>query len=117
MDKTPLRVSIIETAARSNYLYGSLLNALSDEIELVSVWERSKDSTQALSQSLGVPGYTDLDQLMHETAPEIGSVSVNYHANGEVGLMAVEAGLPDFIGKCCPDDSEWTHGSYQGRLD
>jgi hypothetical protein len=24
MDKTPLRVSIIETAARSNYLYGPL---------------------------------------------------------------------------------------------
>ena len=30
---------------------------------------------------------------MRETAPEIGVVSVNYHANGEVGLMAVEAGL------------------------
>ena len=93
MDKTPLRVSIIGTSARSNYLYGPLLSALPDEIEPVSVWGRSKDSTQALSQSLGVPGYTDLDQLMRETAPEIGIVSVNYHANGEVGLMAVEAGL------------------------
>jgi hypothetical protein len=31
--------------------------------------------------------------------------------------MAVEAGLPDFIGECCLDDGEWTHGPYQGRLD
>jgi predicted dehydrogenase len=30
---------------------------------------------------------------MRETAPEVGIVSVNYHANGEVGLMAVQAGL------------------------
>ena len=30
---------------------------------------------------------------MRETAPEIGIVVVGYHANGEVGLMAVEAGL------------------------
>ena len=93
MDKTPLRVSIIGTAARSNYLYGPLVKALPDEIELVSVWGRSKNSTRALSQSLGVPGYTDLDQLIRETAPQIGIVSVNYHANGEVGLMVVEAGL------------------------
>ena len=39
------------------------------------------------------PGYTDLDRLVRETAPEIGIVSVNYRANGQVGLMAVEAGL------------------------
>jgi predicted dehydrogenase len=30
---------------------------------------------------------------MRETAPQIGIVSVNYSANGEVGLMAVEHGL------------------------
>jgi predicted dehydrogenase len=30
---------------------------------------------------------------MRETAPDIGIVCVNYHANGEVGLMAVQAGL------------------------
>ena len=57
------------------------------------MWGRSEDSTKKLSESLGVPGYTDLDQLLRETAPEIGVGSVNYHANGEVGLMAVEAGL------------------------
>ncbi len=40
-----------------------------------------------------MPWYTDLAQLVRETAPEIGVVSVAYGANGQVGLMAVEAGL------------------------
>jgi predicted dehydrogenase len=91
--KTPLRVAIIGTAKRSDYLYGPIIQALPEEVELVSVWGRSQDSTQRLSDSLAVPGYTDLEKLVRETAPQIGIVSVNYHANGEVGLMAVEAGL------------------------
>jgi predicted dehydrogenase len=91
--KSPLRVAIIGTAKRSDYLYGPLIKALPDEVKLVSVWGRSATSTKWLSNSLGVPGYTDLAALIRETAPEIGVVSVNYHANGEVGLMAVQAGL------------------------
>jgi predicted dehydrogenase len=91
--KTPLRVAIIGTAKRSDYLYGPIIQALPEEVELVSVWGRSQDSTQRLSDSLAVPGYTDLEKLVNETAPQIGIVSVNYHANGEVGLMAIEAGL------------------------
>jgi predicted dehydrogenase len=93
MTKQPLRIAIIGTAKRSDYLYGPLIQALPEEVELVSVWGRSDDSVKTLSDSLGVPGYTDLDRLVRETAPQIGVVSVNYHANGEVGLMAVEAGL------------------------
>jgi len=92
-EKDPLRVAIIGTAKRSDCLYGPIIKALSDEAELVSVWGRSKDSTQWLSESLAIPGYTDIELLIRETAPQIGIVSVNYNANGEVGLMAVEAGL------------------------
>ena len=87
-----LRVAIIGTASRSNYLYGPLLKAMSG-VELVAVWGRSQDSAQRLGTSLEVPFYTDLDRLMRETAPEIGIVSVSYGANGQVGLMAVEHGL------------------------
>ena len=88
----PLRVAIIGTASRSDYLYGPLLKAMSG-VELVAVWGRSQDSAQRLGTSLEVPFYTDLDRLMRETAPEIGIVSVSYGANGQVGLMAVEHGL------------------------
>ncbi|MCL4543467.1 MAG: Gfo/Idh/MocA family oxidoreductase [Chloroflexi bacterium] len=89
----PLRVAIIGTAARSDYLYGPLVKALSQEVELVAVWGRSEASALRLGASLGVPHFTSLAQLISNTAPEIGIVSVTASANGEVGLMAVEHGL------------------------
>ncbi|HSM58888.1 MAG TPA: Gfo/Idh/MocA family oxidoreductase [Candidatus Sulfomarinibacteraceae bacterium] len=91
-DLSPIRVAIVGTGSRSDYLYGPLLDALAD-VELVSVWGRSESSVRALGESLGVPWFTDLERLVRETEPAVGIVSVNYWANGEVGLMAVEAGL------------------------
>jgi predicted dehydrogenase len=90
---TPLRVAIIGTGKRSDYLYGPILSALPDDFQLVSVWGRSPESAHRIGDNLGVPWYTDMVKLVRETAPEIGIVSVNYSANGEVGLMAVESGL------------------------
>ncbi len=93
MSTKPIRVAIIGTAKRSSYLYGPLVNALPGEVELVAVWGRSPDKAAALGVELGAPAYTDLEKLVRETAPQIGIVSVSYPANGEVGRMAVEAGL------------------------
>jgi predicted dehydrogenase len=89
----PLRTAIIGTGKRSDYLYGPIAREMTDDTELVSVWGRSEASAKKLGERLGVPAYTDLDRLIRETEPEIGIVSVNYGANGEVGLMAVEHGL------------------------
>jgi predicted dehydrogenase len=91
--KQPLRVAIIGTSGRSDYLYGPLIRALPDEVLLTSVWGRTADSARRLGQSLGVPWYTSLDRLIRETGPSVGVVSVAYQANGQVGLMAVEHGL------------------------
>jgi predicted dehydrogenase len=91
--KRPLRLALIGTARRSHYVHGRIVRALPEEVELVSVWGRSSDSARRLGESLGAPWYTNLAQLVSETAPEIAIVSVAYHANGEVGLMAVEHGL------------------------
>jgi predicted dehydrogenase len=88
----PIRIAIIGTAKRSDYLYGPLLKAL-PEVALVSVWGRSEESARKLGESLGVPHFSNLDKLIRETAPAAGIVSVAYGANGEVGLMAGEAGL------------------------
>ncbi|MEN4042848.1 MAG: Gfo/Idh/MocA family oxidoreductase [Anaerolineaceae bacterium] len=93
MTTSPLRVAIIGTARRSDYLYGPILAAMPQEVELVSVWGRREQAARQLGERLGAPWYTDLERLVRETAPEIGIVSVAYGANGEVGLMAVEAGL------------------------
>jgi len=91
----PLRVAIIGTSARSDYLYGPIVEGLQGrgEVELVAVWGRREEPARQLGQSLGAPWYTDLDRLVRETAPAIAIVSVAYAANGAVGLMAVEHGL------------------------
>src|SRR5258707_11859704 len=88
----PVRVAIIGTAARSDYFFGPILRALPG-VGLVSVWGRSAESARKLGESLGVPWYTDLAQLIRHTSPQIGVVSVAYSANGKAGLMAVEHGL------------------------
>ena len=74
MAKKVIRVAIIGTAKRSDYLYGPLLKAMSDQVELVSVWGRSEESAKQLGESLGVPWFTDLEKLVRETQPEIGIV-------------------------------------------
>ena len=89
----PIRVAIIGTAKRSDYLYGPLIKAMPEQAELVAVWGRSQEPARKLGESLEVPWYTDLDKLVRETAAEIGIVSVAYGANGMVGLLAVECGL------------------------
>ena len=92
-EKQPLRVAIVGTGKRSDYLYGPLLAGMPDEVQLVAVWGRSAEPARRLGESLGVPWYTQLERLVRETAPQIGIVSVTYSANGEAGLMAVESGL------------------------
>ncbi|HMP42620.1 MAG TPA: Gfo/Idh/MocA family oxidoreductase [Roseiflexaceae bacterium] len=92
MTDQPLRVAIIGTARRSSYLYAPLLQAMPD-LQLVGIWGRSEPSASRLGTALGVPHYTDMQRLMDEAAPQIGIVSVNYGANGQVGLAAVEAGM------------------------
>ena len=91
--RQPIRAAIIGTASRARYMYGPIIKALPEEVDLVSVWGRSTDSARRQGQHLGVPWYTDIDQLIRETAPQIGIVCVAYSANGEVALMAVEHGL------------------------
>ena len=89
----PIRVALIGTAARSSYLYGPMLKALDDDTNLVSVWGRTTEAARTLGEGLGVPWFTDIKKLINETTPQIGIVCVAYHANGVVGLMAVEHGL------------------------
>jgi predicted dehydrogenase len=88
-----LRVAILGAGRRSDYLYGPLVKGMSDDVELVAVWARRAAPARALGKSLGVPAYTDVEKLKRETGADIGIVSVSQAGNGEVGLMAVEAGL------------------------
>jgi predicted dehydrogenase len=92
MTADPIRVAIVGTAKRSSYLYAPLLRAMPGAA-LVGVWGRSEESARRLGQGLGLPWYTDLERLVRETGAQAGVVSVAYGANGQVGLMAAQAGL------------------------
>ena len=43
--KQALRVAIIGTGKRSDYLYGPIIQALPEEVELVAVWGRLTSSS------------------------------------------------------------------------
>jgi predicted dehydrogenase len=88
-----VRIALIGTGARSGYMYGPLVKALADDLQLVSVWGRREEAADALGLQLGVPAFTDIGRLIRETAPSVGIVCVQGRANGEVGLMAVQHGL------------------------
>lgn len=92
MLQQPLRVALIGTGKRQSYLYIRLLRAM-PQVEMVGLWGRSTESAQRMGEELGLPWYTDIDTLISETGAQVGIVSVAYSANGEVGLMAVQAGL------------------------
>jgi predicted dehydrogenase len=92
-EKQPLRVAIIGTGKRSDYLYGPIIAAMPEEVKLVAVWGRRELAARNLGEAFNAPWYTDLNKLVADTDPHIGVVSVSYAANGEVGLMAVESGL------------------------
>ena len=91
----PLRVAIVGTAARSEYLYGPLAKALPEEATLVAVWPERRVTTRRLGRALRRPrGTADLrGGCLREAGAEIAIVSVAYNANGAVGFLAVEQGL------------------------
>ena len=93
MPSQKLKIAIVGTSKRSEYMYANLIRGMADELELVAVWGRSEVSAARLATALGVPAYTDLAALVSEKKPDLAIVSVAYAANGEVALAAVEAGL------------------------
>ena len=68
--REPLRVAIVGTAARSDYLYGPILRALTSDVALVAVWGRSVESARRLGESLDVPWYTDLGTPKYYVVPQ-----------------------------------------------
>ncbi|MGE5223181.1 MAG: Gfo/Idh/MocA family protein [Omnitrophica WOR_2 bacterium] len=88
-----IRFIIAGGGARSDYLYAPLFKMLSDELELAGIWSRSTERARFLGEKHAVPWSTDLQGLIKETKAQAAIVSVNYHANGEVGRLIVDSGL------------------------
>jgi predicted dehydrogenase len=88
-----IRIIIVGTGIRSDYLYGPLLGMLGNEVELVAIWGRSEDKTRRLGEKYKVPWFTDLERAGELTHPDAAIISVGHSANGEVGRRVVGMGL------------------------
>jgi predicted dehydrogenase len=88
-----IRVALVGTSKRTDYLYGPLLALFQKDVEFVGIWGRSEDKAKASGEKFGVPWFTDLERLRDEVRPEAAIVSVGYAANGVVGRRVVDLGL------------------------
>ncbi len=88
----PIRIAFIGAGRRTLYLYQRLLKWMED-VCLVGVWSRTRESAEQVASRLGVPAFTDMGKLREETGAVAGIVSVSYGANGKVGIEAVSNGF------------------------
>ena len=75
---------------RSSYLYGPVVAPLPEQFKLFPCGVDARIKPRPLSE-LGEVRPTPTGPPRPRDRSQIGIVSVTYHANGEVGLMAVEA--------------------------
>lgn len=89
-----LRVGIIGTGKRVDYLYCPLVRMLKGDLELVGVWGRRLEAARAIGEKHAIPYYDDMAIMVKEARPDLLIVSVTRLANGPVGRRAAEFGLP-----------------------
>jgi predicted dehydrogenase len=88
-----IRVAIVGTGKRSDYLYAPLLHTLREEVQFVGVWGRSEQKARELGEKHHVPWFTDLDQMRNALDVDAAIVSVANPANGAIGRHVIELGL------------------------
>lgn len=89
-----LRVGIVGSGKRSDYLYCPLVQALRDDLELAGVYGRRREAAESLGAKYRVPAFDDLDRLVGEARPDLLIVSVRNAANGPIAREATRFELP-----------------------
>ena len=83
-----LRVGIVGSGKRSDYLYCPLVQTLRDDLELVGVYGRRIEAAASLGAKHGVPAFDDLERMAREARPDLLIVSVRNAVNGPVAREA-----------------------------
>jgi predicted dehydrogenase len=89
-----LRVGIVGSGKRSDYLYCPLVQTLRDDLELVGVYGRRLEAASVLGDKHHVPAFDDLARMVEQARPDILIVAVRGAGNGLVGREAARFGLP-----------------------
>jgi len=89
-----LRVGIVGSGKRSDYLYCPLVQILRDDLELVGVHGRRIEAAASLGAKHGVPAFDDLARMVREARPDLLIVSVRNSANGPIAREVARLGVP-----------------------
>lgn len=89
-----IKVGIVGAGDRVQHIYGPVLRALSDRIEVSGFFARDRTKGEAFAASSGWPYFASLDELVQGAQPAFLIVAVNGAANVGVLYDAIGRGLP-----------------------
>ena len=89
-----IKVGMVGAGDRVKHIYGPVLKALSDRIEVSGFFTRDPAKGEAFAASSGWPWFASLDDLIRGAQPAFLIVAVNGAANTGVLYDAIGRGLP-----------------------
>ncbi|MGE0349303.1 GMC oxidoreductase [Hydrogenophaga sp.] len=89
-----IKVGIVGAGDRVRRIYGPVLKALDDRIEVVGFFSRDREKGAAFGTSTGWPYHASLDELLQRGQPAFLVVAVNGAANAGVLYDVIARGLP-----------------------
>src|SRR4051794_12776946 len=98
MNARALRVAVVGTGAWWGRQHARVFSARPD-VELVAIVGRTPDRTQQRAADFGVPGYTDVQEMLREQQPDLVSVCLPNEGHFEPTLDIIRAGFPLLVEK------------------
>jgi predicted dehydrogenase len=89
-----LRVAIVGAGRRAHNVYAPLVDMLNDDLQLVAVYSRRLESSEALGSKHHVKAFDNLQRLVEAAQPDLFIVTVRNAANGPTGRQVADLGLP-----------------------
>jgi myo-inositol 2-dehydrogenase/D-chiro-inositol 1-dehydrogenase len=98
MTKRRIRVAVVGTGAWWGREHARVWSGR-DDAELCAVVGRTEQKTTAMAGAFGVAGYTDLQLMLDQEAPDLVSLSLPNEGHFEPTLQVIESGFPLLVEK------------------
>ena len=98
MSDTRVRVAVVGTGDWWGRQHAIALSGRADT-RLCAILGRTPERTERRAREFGVPGYTELDEMLDKQRPELVSVCLPNEGHFEPTLRLIEAGLPLLVEK------------------
>lgn len=92
-----IKIVHIGTGPRAVNYFLPILAQLSDQVELLAVYGRSREKVDPLGRQYGVPAFTDIDQMLDKHPADMATAIVNCSANYEVAEKLARRGVSCII--------------------